>query len=286
MRDRTLALIGAGTMGEAILAGLLDRQLLPPERIVVTAPRPERRQALAERYGVRATGDNREAISEADITLFAVKPQILPQVLPALQGAIPPHGLVITVLAGTPIAAFRQGLGHEAIVRAIPNLPAQIGEGMTAWTATAAVTAEQRSAAAALLGALGKERYVEDESYVDMAAALSGVSPAFCFLLLEALVDAGVHLGFKREVAEELVLQGMHGSLVFAQQSGQHLAELRGRVTSPGGVSADALYTLEKGGLRTLMADGVWAAYRRILELGRGETAPRASPGAGVRETS
>jgi pyrroline-5-carboxylate reductase len=286
MRDRTLALIGAGTMGEAILAGLLDRQLLPPERIVVTAPRPERRQALAERYGVRATGDNREAISGADITLFAVKPQILPQVLPALRGAIPSHALVITVLAGTPLATFRQGLGHEAIVRAIPNLPAQIGEGMTAWTATAAVTEEQRSTAAALLGALGKERYVEDESYVDMAAALSGVSPAFCFLLLEALVDAGVHLGFKREVAEELVLQGMHGSLVFAQQSGQHLAELRGRVTSPGGVSADALYTLEKGSLRTLMADGVWAAYRRILELGRGETAPRTSPGAGVRETS
>jgi pyrroline-5-carboxylate reductase len=273
-------------MGEAILAGLLDRQLLPPERIVVTAPRPERRQALAERYGVRATGDNREAISEADITLFAVKPQILPQVLPALRGGIPSHALVITVLAGTPIAAFRQGLGHEAIVRAIPNLPAQIGEGMTAWTATSAVTEEQRSTAAALLGALGKERYVEDESYVDMAAALSGVSPAFCFLLLEALVDAGVHLGFKREVAEELVLQGMHGSLVFAQQPGQHLAELRGRVTSPGGVSADALYTLEKGGLRTLMADGVWAAYRRILELGRGEAAPRTSPGAGVRETS
>jgi pyrroline-5-carboxylate reductase len=286
MRDWTLALIGAGTMGEAILAGLLDRQLLPPERIVVTAPRPERRQALAERYGVRATGDNREAISGADITLFAVKPQILPRVLPALHGGIPSHALVITVLAGTPIATFRQGLDHEAIVRAIPNLPAQIGEGMTAWTATAAVTEEQRNAAAALLGALGKERYVEDESYVDMAAALSGVSPAFCFLLLEALVDAGVHLGFKREVAEELVLQGMHGSLVFAQQPGQHLAELRGRVTSPGGVSADALYTLEKGGLRTLMADGVWAAYRRILELGRGETAPRTSPGAGVRETS
>jgi pyrroline-5-carboxylate reductase len=283
-KDLSLALIGAGAMGEAILAGLLDRQLLAPERILVTTPRPERRAALAERYGVRTTDDNREAAAAADIILFAVKPQILPRVLPALRGEIPPQCLVITVLAGTPIETFREGLRHEAIVRAIPNLPAQIGAGMTVWTATAAVTGEQRSATAALLGALGKERYVEDESHVDMAAALSGTAPAFCFLLLEALVDAGVHLGFKREVAQELVLQGMHGSLLFAQQSGLHPAELRGRVTSPGGVSADALYTLEKGGLRTVMADGVWAAYRRILELGRGETLPaagRTGPGAG-----
>src|SRR6185369_17579512 len=118
LRDLNLALIGAGAMGEAILAGLLDRQLLPPERILVTTPRPERREALAERYGVRAIGDNREAISAAGasgVTLFAVKPQSLPQVLPALRGAIPAHGLVLTVLAGTPIATFRQGLGHEAI---------------------------------------------------------------------------------------------------------------------------------------------------------------------------
>jgi len=108
-----------------------------------------------------------------------------------------------------------------------------------------------------------------------MAAALSGVAPAFCFLLLEALIDAGVHLGFRRQVAEDLVLEGMYGSLLLAQRSERHLAELRSEVTSPGGVSADALYILEKGGLRTLMADGVWAAYRRILELGRGEILPQ-----------
>jgi pyrroline-5-carboxylate reductase len=290
LQNLSLALIGAGAMGEAMIAGLLDQKLLAPEQIFASTPRSDRRQALAERYGIRTTGDNREAAlfanGPAGIVLFAVKPQTLPEMLPALRGAIHPEALLLTILAGTPIKTFREGLDHKAIVRAIPNLPAEIGAGMTVWTATAAVTVERRSVAAALLGALGKERYVDDESHVDMAAALSGTAPAFCFLLLEALVDAGVHLGFKREIAQELVLQGMHGSLLFALQSGQHPAELRGRVTSPGGVSADALYALEKGGLRTVMADGVWAAYRRILELGRAIPAPRTSPGAsGSRET-
>jgi len=281
-----LALIGAGAMGEAMIAGLLDRKLLAPERIFASTPRADRRQALAERYGIRTTGDNREAASFATaaaasegppgVVLFAVKPQTLPEMLPALRGAIPLDALVLSVLAGTPIETFRAGLGAEAIVRSIPNLPAEIGEGMTVWTATAAVNAEQRSTAAALLGALGRERYVEDERHVDMAAALSGTAPVFCFLLLEAMIDAGVHLGFKREIAQDLVLEGMHGSCLYALRSGQHPAELRARATSPAGVSADTLYTLEKGGLRTLMADGVWAAYRRILELGRGEAIPQA----------
>lgn len=274
MFDGTLALIGAGNMGEAMIAGLLAHALLPPERIVASTPRPERRQALAESYGVRTTADNREAAAAGDVTLLAVKPQIVPQVLPGLAGALRPDALLLTVIVGMPIAAFRDGLRHEAIVRALPNIPSRIGEGMTVWTATEAVTAEQRSRTAALLGALGRERYVEDERHIDMAAALSGVSPAFCFLLLEALIDAGVHLGFRRQVAEDLVFEGMYGSLLLARKSDRHLAELRSEVTSPGGVSADALYVLEKGGLRTLMADGVWAAYRRILELGRGEILP------------
>jgi pyrroline-5-carboxylate reductase len=271
-----LALIGAGTMGEAMIAGLLDRQLLTPERICASTPRADRRQALAARYGIRTTADNLEAVAFAEgsagVVLLAVKPQTLPEMLPALRGEVHPEALLLTILVGTPIETLRAGLGHKAIVRAIPNLPAQIGEGMTVWTATAAVTPEQRTATAALLGALGTERQVDDERQVDLAAALSGVAPIFCFLLLEAMVDAGVHLGVKRQDAEELVLQGLHGSLLFARQSGRHLAELRGMVTSPGGVSAETLYTLEKGGFRGVVADGMWAAYRRSLELGRGET--------------
>ncbi len=286
-----LALIGAGTMGEAMIAGLLDRQLVAPERIFASTPRADRRQALAERYGIQTTGDNREAAAfaagPAGVVLLAVKPQTLPEMLPALRGAIHPEALLLTILVGTPIETLRVGLGHEAIVRAIPNLPAQIGEGMTVWMATAAVTPEQRKATAALLGALGSERQVDDESHVDLAAALSGIAPAFCFLLLEAMVDAGVHLGVKRQDAFELVLQGLHGSLLFAKQSGHSPADLRSLVTSPGGVTAETLYTLEKGGFRTVVADGIWAAYRRSLELGRGEAPGTLGPGASkLRESS
>jgi len=259
-------------MGEAILARLLDQQKALPALTRATALRPERRQALAERYGILTTEDNREAVSGAEIVLLAVKPQTLPEVLPALRGAISPEALVLSVMAGVPIATLRSGLEHEAIIRAIPNLPVEIGQGVTVWAATPQVTGAQRELAADLLGALGRERQVADERQVDMAAALSGTAPAFSFLILESLVDAGVHLGFTRQVAEELILHGLSGSLAYAEQAGKHAAELRSLVTSPAGVSADALYTLEKGGLRTVLADGVWAAYRRILELGRGKT--------------
>jgi pyrroline-5-carboxylate reductase len=120
-----------------------------------------------------------------------------------------------------------------------------------------------------ILGALGKEYYVADEKLLDAATALSGSGPAYCFLVLEAMVDAGVQLGFPRRVAEQIVLQTMHGSTLLAMQSGKHLAEMRNAVTSPGGTTAAALRTLERGGLRTVLSDGVWAAYERATELGK-----------------
>ena len=268
LQHLTIAFIGAGMMGEAMIAGLLKEQLVPADQIIATGPRADRRDALHERYGVRVTDDNRVAAHEADVIVFALKPQTLPKVLPTLRGAVQPDNLVVSIIAGAPIATFRDTLGHAAVVRSMPNTPAQIAEGMTVWTATSAVSEPQQRMAATILGALGKEHYVADEKYLDMATALSGTGPAYCFLLLEALVDAGVHMGFPRRVAEELVLQTMHGSVLFAMQSGKHLAELRNMVTSPGGTSAEALHALERGGLRTVMADGVWAAYRRAQELG------------------
>lgn len=269
LQHLTIALIGAGMMGEAMIAGLLKEQLVPAEQIIATGPRAERLAALQSQYGIRITDDNREAAHAADVIVFALKPQTLPKVLPTLRGAVQPDNLMISIIAGATIATFRDTLGHAAIVRSMPNTPAQIAEGMTVWTATPAVSEVQRAMTATILGALGKEHYVADEKYLDMATALSGTGPAYCFLLLEALVDAGVHMGFPRRVAEELVLQTMHGSVSFAMQSGKHLAELRNMVTSPGGTTAEALHALERGGLRTVMADAVWAAYRRTQELGQ-----------------
>lgn len=269
LQHLTIAFIGAGMMGESMIAGLLKERLVPAEQIIATGRREERLSELHETYGVRITSDNRAAAHDADVIVFALKPQTLPKVLPHLRGAIHPENLVVSIIAGATIASFRETLDHAAIVRSMPNTPAQIAEGMTVWTATEAVTERQRETTATIFGALGKEIYVDDEKYMDMTTALSGTGPAYCFLLLEALVDAGVHMGFPRRVAEELVLQTMKGSVLFGMQSGKHLAELRNMVTSPGGTSAEALHALERGGLRTVMADGVWAAYRRAQELGK-----------------
>jgi pyrroline-5-carboxylate reductase len=192
-------------------------------------------------------------------------------VTPGIRGHLRRQDLLLSILAGTPIRKLADGVAHAAVVRAMPNTPAQIGEGMTVWTSTPEVTDEQRAQAQAILGAFGQELYVNDESYLDMATALSGTGPAYIFIFMEALIDAGVHLGFSRRVSEQLVFQTMRGSLDYAAQSGKHVAELRNQVTSPGGTTAAALYHLEKGGLRTVISRAIWAAYQRSIELGQGE---------------
>ena len=164
-----------------------------------------------------------------------------------------------------------QGLDHAAIVRSMPNTPAQVGEGITVWTATDEVTEQQRERASLILNSFGKEVYVDHEDYLDMATALSGTGPAYVFLMMEAMVDAGVHLGFPRRISEELVIQTFKGSVAYYENSPRHLARLRNQVTSPGGTSAAALYYLEKAGVRTALSRAIWAAYERSVELGKGK---------------
>ena len=268
LTGKRVAFIGGGTMAEAMVRGLFDKHLMPPSHVLVTGPRRERRADLAKRFGVKALASNVEAARAAHVVIFSVKPQVLPTVLRELRGELREDQLVLSIVAGAPIAVIRDGLEHAVIVRAMPNTPAQIGMGVTAWTAAAAVDREQRERAKAILGALGEELEVDDEGQVDMATALSGTGPTYVFLLMEALVDAGVHLGFSRRVAQELVLRTVEGSAAFARQSGRHLAELRNMVTSPGGTSAAAIYELEKGTLRTVLSRAVYAAFRRTRELG------------------
>ncbi len=267
LQGKRLAFIGGGVMAEAMIRGVLERHLVPPSHILVTGPRRERRAELSKQFGVRALASNAEAAADAHVVILSVKPQVLPGVLKDLHGALREDALVISIVAGAPLAVLRDGLGHSVIVRAMPNTPAQIGMGVTAWVATDAVDREQRERAKALLAAFGEELMVEGEPYVDMATALSGTGPTYVFLLMEALVDAGVHLGFSRRVAEELVLRTVEGSAAFARQSGRHLAELRNMVTSPGGTSAAAIYELEKGTMRTVLSRAVYAAYLRTREL-------------------
>lgn len=268
LHDAHLAFVGSGTMAEAMIKGILHQKLLEPERIVASGPRPERGRELEQRYGVHSTTVNLEAVRGAELVVLSVKPQVLPKVLVELHGKIRPDALVLSIIAGARIANIATGLDHGAIARAMPNTPAQVGAGMTVWTASDKASAQQQEQARAILAALGEELYVAEENYLDMATALSGTGPAYVFLFMEALVDAGVHLGFSRRIALKLVTQTVLGSALFAQQSGMHPAELRNMVTSPGGTSAEALYQLEKGGLRTVMSRGVWAAYQRSRVLG------------------
>jgi pyrroline-5-carboxylate reductase len=274
----TLAFVGGGTMAGAIIHALLRAGEVTPEQIVAGEPLAKRREELQDRYGVRVTLDNVAAVKEADIVVLAVKPQVLSAVLQELHHHVRREALVFSIVAGMPIAAIRAGLKHEAIVRTMPNTPAQIGEGMTVWTASPAVSEPQRAQAQAILQTMGLELYVSHEDALDMATAVSGTGPTYVFLLMEALVDAAVHLGFSRREASLLVIQTVLGSARFAQQSDLHLAELRNMVTSPGGTSAEAIYQMEKGSMRTVLSKAVWAAYQKSRLLGQRATQPLETP--------
>ncbi|MHB8718223.1 MAG: pyrroline-5-carboxylate reductase [Candidatus Dormibacteria bacterium] len=267
LHDTSLAVVGAGAMGEAMLGGLLARHLIEPRRVVCSHPRAERRAALEEAHGVLTTPSNAAAVADAGLVLLAVKPQMLAGVMHDLRGSLHADQLVVSVIAGASTHALGEGLKHRAVVRSMPNTPARIGEGVTVWYATPEVDERSKQRVRTVFGALGREFEVEDERQVAMATAVSGTGPMYIFMFIEALTDAAVHLGFPRHVARELVLDTMSGSASFALQSGKHVAELRDMVTSPGGTSAEALYQLEKGGLRTVVSDAVWAAFERTLAL-------------------
>ena len=274
LSDLNVAFVGAGAMASAMIGGLLARHDMEPDEIVASDRHQERLDMVGGQFGVRTTRDNRDAARNAQVVVLAVKPQVLPGVLTELRdaGAIESGALVVSIVAGATIASISTGLGHRAIVRTMPNTPAQVGEGMTVWTATPEVPEQQREQARAIVSALGRQLFVEEEKFLDMATAISGSGPAYVFLMMEALIDAAVHLGFSRDAAREMVVQTIRGSAIYAEQQPVHPAELRNRVTSPGGTSADALYQLEKGGFRTVMSDAVLAAYQRSVSLGEMST--------------
>ncbi len=263
-----IAFIGGGNMGEAMLAAVLGRKLSTPESVSVGEIDESRRRHFEQRYGVTATSDNWLAASKSDVVVVAIKPQNLAKAMADLSGKLKPAQLVLSIVAGARIDTLRNGLKHDPLVRSMPNTPAQIGEGITIWTATAEVTARQRELAASILGALGKEIYVDDEKYLDMATAVSGSGPAYFFLFVEALVESAVRIGLPRDVAERLVLQTMIGSAHLIDRSGRTPAELRRTVTSPGGTTAEAIAQFEKGGFAQLVMQAVTAAYNRARQLG------------------
>lgn len=269
--NKKIAFIGPGVMAEAMIAGLIRENVADSRVLMVSGPSSNRVKYLEECYAVNPFTDNRTVAQEAEVVVLSVKPQRLDRVLIDLRDAIRPTALILSIVAGASIEKISVGVGHNMVVRSMPNTPAQIGEGITVWTAASSVSSEQMEMARQILTALGDEIYVEEESYLDMATALSGTGPAYVFLFMEAMVDAGVHLGFPRRIAELLVAQTVRGSVDYYTKRDDpvHLARLRNQVTSPGGTSAAALYYLEKAGFRTAISRAIWAAFERSRELGK-----------------
>jgi pyrroline-5-carboxylate reductase len=260
--------IGGGFMGEAILGALLKDGLTSAEQVTVSDVAQARRRHLSSKYGVQVTSENAAAVKDAGLVVLAVKPQEFSNVASDVRGELKAEQTVLSIMAGMPIVRVAGELEHEAVARVMPNTAASVGEAMSVWTATEAVSKEGTETVGRLLAALGREVRVSDERYLDMATALSGSGPAFVFLFLEALIDAGVHIGLRRDRAQELALQTLLGAVRMAQETGTHPAELRNMVTSPGGTTAAGLQVLEEAGLRGSIIDAVEAAYERAKELG------------------
>ncbi len=273
MLDKKIAFVGSGAMGEAMISGLIRQGLSRPENLLISDTRAERVQELHEKYGVQPFTDNNQAVVNADVVVLSVKPQRLTDVLKGLKSAVPAQALVLSIVAGATVAKISKGLAHPAVVRSMPNTPAQISQGITVWFPAAAVSEAQKEMAKNILGALGEQVAVDDEGYLDMATALSGSGPAYIFLFMEAMIDAGVHMGFARRVSEQLVIETIKGSVAYYEMVNKkgeaHVAALRNQVTSPGGTTAQAMYYLEKAGFRSAISRAIWAAYQRSLELGK-----------------
>ncbi len=268
LKETKICFIGSGVMATAMIAGLYKKKLITPSHITASDPYPTQLEKLAERYKINTTQNNLEAVKDKDIVVLSIKPQNLSGVGDQLQGHIPSNCLILSIIAGIPIKRISQKFHHYRVVRVMPNTPARVSKGISVWNATDDVSDIQRQQTQIILAALGEEIFVENEDFLDMATALSGTGPAYVFMFMEAMIDAGVHMGFSRRVAEQLVFQTIEGSVAFARDSGRHAAELRNMVTSPGGTSADAIYQLDKGGFRTVLSKAIWAAYKKSRHLG------------------
>ena len=266
-----IAFIGGGKMAEAIIGGLIKARAVEPANISVGEPIQERADHLRETYGVQTTNNNREAAQKALILVLAVKPQDLPTACDDIRPGLSREQTVLSIVAGATLNTLLRLLDHRSVVRVMPNAPAQVGYGMTVWTATPEVDDTTKAFVVDLCNALGDQAYVTEEKYLDMATALSASGPAFIWLFLEALVDGGVHLGLPRDLASKLAIQTMLGSAQMARELGSHPAILRNMVTSPGGTTVEGVLALEEGSLRAVVGQALLAAFAKSQSLGATE---------------
>lgn len=265
--DGTLAIVGVGRMGEALLSGLLRSGWVDPGQVIVTSRREARCEEVAGGYGVAATTDNREAIGDADVVLLAVKPQSLPSLLADVGDAFRAGRTLISVVAGVPTATIESTVADGVpVVRVMSNVAVQVDEAMSVVSAGAHATGADLEVAEDILGHVGRVLRLPEE-HLDSVTALSGSGPAYFFLLAEAMIDAGILLGLPRDVATELIVQTMVGSAKMLRDTGRHPVELREMVTSPGGTTIAAIRQLEQARVRAAFLNAIEAAKLRSEEL-------------------
>jgi len=270
LSSRQIGFIGAGNMAEALIRGLVRGGHIPAVHVLASAPRRPRLDALRAAYGIDVTLDNREVAAAAEILVLSVKPQILPKVLREIADQVRPNALAISIAAGVGTEAIETALGETVrVVRAMPNVPATVGAGATAIAAGSRAGEADLDTARAIFDAVGITVAL-DEGHLDAVTGLSGSGPAYIFLILEALADAGVKVGLSRRDAQRLAAQTVMGSAKLLLDTDEHPGKLKDMVTSPGGTAIAGLHTLEEGGLRTTLINAVETATKRARELGRG----------------
>lgn len=256
-------------MAQAIISGVKDAGL--DASIIVGEPFEMRRESLKNDLGVESTASNKEAVTGADIVVLAIKPQQLDAVADELKTILKANQTVMSIMAGVKMHSIGLKLGHKKLIRVMPNTPAQIRKGISAWTVSDDVDQETTDFVGSMLKAIGDELKFSDEKSIDIATALSGSGPGYVFVMIEALADAGVELGLPVHVARHLASQTVLGSAALQRETGKHPAELRNMVTSPAGTTAAGLAALENGGFRATIADAVRTAFERGEELAGGK---------------
>ena len=266
MSNMRIAFIGAGNMASSLIGGLLAKGL-DAARIRASDPGAETRARVSAEHGIELFADNAQAVQDADVIVIAVKPQVMKAVCQDLRAHLKPHQLLISIAAGITCTSLQNWLGNQPLVRCMPNTPALLGKGVSGLFATAAVTAEQRQQAEDLLSAVGIAVWVDTEAQIDAVTAVSGSGPAYFFLLIEAMADAGVKLGLPREVAKQLAEQTALGAAHMAVASDVDAAELRRRVTSPAGTTEAAIKSFQADGFAASVEKALSAAAHRSAEM-------------------
>ena len=263
-----ICFIGGGVMAEALIRGILDNGISKSSDLLICDPSDERRTYLEKEFSIKTSSSNDVIINFDGLVVLAVKPQTIPNVFSSLNGKIKRNSPVMSIVAGLTSESIKEGLSHNLVVRVMPNTPAQIGLGISVWTALVDVSDADKETIKDILHTLGDEYFVRDETLLDMATALSASGPAYVFLFIEAFIDSGVHLGMPRDMARRLVLQTVLGSTELVKITGKHPAELKDMVTSPAGTTIEALVSMENDSIRAAIINGVRKAYERSLELG------------------